>query len=408
VTPLARYAGVLRGTGAAVPLAASLVGRLPLGMTGFAVLLLVRQATGSYAAAGAVSAAYALAFAVVSPTRARTADRQGPVRIVLLMGVLHPLALTALVLLARTDAGALALAVPAVLAGATVPPVGAVMRALWSRLVDADALTTAYAVEAVVIEICFVAGPLLVAGLSAVAGPSAAVLAAALLTLVGSGWLTRTTPVRAVRPAGSAPHVLGPLVSPSVRGLLLAAAAVGAGFGVLEVALPAFVEDAGSRPSAAGLLIAVWSVGSMLGGLTYGALHPSTPHRRQMQWLMTALAAGTALPLAVDGLAAAGPVLMGVALFAYGLAIAPFSACNSFLLGGSAPPGTVTEAFAWNSSMIFGGAAFGAAVAGVLVERSGVTSALLLTAVTGVAALLASLRAVRRLPEPAAEAPTPI
>lgn len=398
VTPLARYTAVLRGTGAAGPLSASVVGRLPLGMTGLAILLLVREATGSYASAGAVSAAYALALAVASPARARTADRRGPVRVLLMMSVLHPAALTALVLLAATGTGAPTLAVPAVLAGATVPPVGAVMRALWAQLVEGPALTTAYAVEAVVIELCFVVGPLLVAVLATTLGPSAAVLAAAALTLVGTVWLTATSAVRAVQPVGGNLHVLGPLVSPPVRGLLLAVGAVGAGFGALEVALPAFVEEAGRRPATAGVLLAVWSVGSMIGGLVYGALHLTTPHRRQLPWLMGALAVGTGLPLLAGGPAAGGLVLMSAALFVYGLAIAPFSACNSVLLGGSAPPGTVTEAFAWNSSMIFGGAAFGAAAAGVLVERSGVVPALLLAAVTGVGALLAAVRAVQRIP----------
>jgi len=89
---------------------------------------------------------------------------------------------------------------------------------------------------------------------------------------------------------------------------------------------------------------------------------------------------------------------MSLALLGCGLAIAPYFACNSLLLGGSAPAGTTTEAFAWNSSMIFGGAALGTAVAGVVVERSGVAAALAVTALSGVLALLASLRAVRRIP----------
>jgi MFS family permease len=399
VTLLDRYATVLRGTGAAAPLAASVVGRLPLGMTGFAALLLTRESTGSYAAAGLVSAAYAIAFALVSPARARTADRRGPVRILLLMGALHPVALGALVALAAVEAGAPALALAAVAAGATVPPLGAVMRALWGQLVRGPALTTAYALEAVVIELCFVGGPLTVALLAGLIGPSAAVLAAAVFTLAGTVLLTSTPALRAVRPSVDAPrHVLGPLTSAPVRSLLLGVGAIGAGFGAIEVALPAFVEDTGGRPSTAGVLLAVWSVGSIVGGLTYGAVHPRAPHRRQLPWLVGALAVGTALPLVVGGPAAAGLLLMGGALFAYGLAIAPFSACNSVLLGGSAPPGTVTEAFAWNSSMIFGGAALGAALAGVLVEGSGVLAALAVTAGTGVAALLLSLRAVRRLP----------
>ncbi len=110
------------------------------------------------------------------------------------------------------------------------------------------------------------------------------------------------------------------------------------------------------------------------------------------------LGVGGLLPLLVAGPAAGGVVLMGLALIGYGLAIAPFFACGSVLLGAAAPPGTVTEAFAWNSSMIFGGAALGAATAGLLVERVGVVAALGVTAATGGLALLASLRAVRRLP----------
>lgn len=393
---LDRYATVLRGTGAAAPLAASVVGRLPLGMTGLAVLLLVREATGSYAAAGLVSAAYAVALALVTPLRARTADRRGPIGILLLVGVLHPLALIGLVLLAASGAGAVVLAAAAVAAGATVPPLGAVLRAMWVHLVPASALITAYALEAVVIELCFVGGPLLVAVLTALLGPSAAVLAAAALTLAGTVWLVRTPAVRAVSPVGSPPHLLGPLVSSPVRGLLLGVGLVGAGFGAIEVALPAFVEELGRQPSAAGVLLAVWSVGSMGGGLVYGAVAPRTGQRRQLPRLVALLALGTVLPLLAVG--PSSLLLMGAALVGYGVAIAPYFACNSVLLGGSAPTGTATEAFAWNSSSIFGGAALGTAAAGLLVEQVGVQAAFGVTAASGALALLASVRAVRRVP----------
>jgi MFS family permease len=204
-----------------------------------------------------------------------------------------------------------------------------------------------------------------------------------------------------VRPVDADRHVLGPLTSAPVRALLLGAGAVGAGFGAVEVALPAFVEQLGSRPSSAGVLLAVWSVGSIAGGLAYGAAHPAVPHRRQLPVLVAVLAASTVLPWLAGGPLAGGLVLMGAALVVYGLTIAPYSACNAVLLRGSAPAGTVTEAFAWSTSGIFGGAALGAAAAGVLVERSGPSAGLLLTAGTGLAALLLGLRAVRRLPVPA-------
>ena len=394
MTPLARYAAVLRGTGAAAPMAASVVGRLPLGMTGLAVLLLARDATGSYASAGLVSAASALAFAFVSPLRARSADRRGPVAVLVAMGVLNPLALGLLVLLAHLDATVLALVVAAVLGGATVPPLGAVMRALWATLVHGPALTTAYALESVLIEVCFVGGPLLVAVLASTLGPSAAVLASGGLTLVGTLALVRTPAVRGIAPTAGSPTFLGPLTAAPVRALLAVSAAVGAGFGAVEVAMPAFAEQAGQRPAVGGVLLAVWSVGSMAGGLAYGALHPDLPAARQFRWLTAALALAGALPLL--GVPGTSVAVMCAGLLVYGVTIAPLGACSAVLMGASAPSGTVTEAFAWNSSMIFGGAALGAAAAGVLVERSGVGAALGLTALSGVLVLGFGLRAVQR------------
>lgn len=397
MTLLTRYDALLRGTGASSPIAAGLVARLSLGTTGLALLLLVRESTGSYAAAGAVAAAYAVSFAGFSPVRARRADRDGPRRTLLVCGLAHPAALVALVLLASVEAGVVPLLVAAVLAGSTVPPVSGVVRALWSTLVPPHLMTTAYSLDAVLVELCFVGGPLIVAVLTAVAGPSAAVLAAGVLVLVGSLWLLSTPAVRAVVPhehadGGSA---RGPLTSPVVRALLVVVASVGMGFGALEVALPAYTEAQGGSPSTAGVLLAVWSAGSILGGLLYGAVHSPVPHERQLPWLVGALAVGSALPLL-----ATGTVVMGAVLVLYGLTIAPYSTCNSVLLGRAAPAGAVTEAFAWSGSMIFGGAALGNVAAGLLVEHVGVTSALALTAATGllgVAGTVAGRRALRSL-----------
>ena len=392
-TVLQRYATVLRGRGTAAPLTASIVGRLSLGMTGLALLLLVRDTTGSYASAGLVSAAYALAYGVFGPSRARAADRRGPVRALLLTAAVHPGAVLALVLLAVEAAPTWTLVLPAVLGGATVPPHGPVMRALWGSLLEGPARATAYSLESVVVELCFVLGPLLVTVLATTVAPAAAVLTAAGLAVAGALWQAATPAVRGVLPHPDAGGGrVGPLASPAVRALLLTVAGIGVGFGALEVALPAFAEEQGSRPAAAGVLLAVWSAGSIVGGLVYGGLHLATPHRRQLPVLVAALAVGTALPLL-----AGGPVAMGVALFAYGLAIAPFSACNSVLLGEAAPPGTTTEAFAWNSSMIFGGAALGAALAGLLVERSGPTAGLAVTALAGLLALGAAVSGLARL-----------
>ena len=396
MTVFARYASVLRGQGTAVPLTASIVGRLSLGTTSLALLLLVRDTSGSYAVAGLVSGAYALSFGLFGPSVARLADRTGPVPALRLTALLHPALLALVVVAARSDLPLAALLLPTVAAGATVPPLGPVMRALWAQVLRGPALATAYSLESVVVELCFVLGPLLVAALTLLLDASAPVVASGALAGAGALWLSTTTRVRAV-----APHderhgsPFGPLSSPAVRALLLTVAGVGATFGAVEVAVPAFVEEQGARASSAGVLLAVWASGSVVGGLLYGGLDLRAPHRSQLPVLVTALAVGTALPLLATGTTA-----LGLALFLFGLTIAPFSACNAVLLGRAAPTGTVTEAFAWSTSMIFGGAALASGLAGVLVERSGPTAALLVTAAAGLLAVAAAAAAWWRSREP--------
>ena len=390
-----RYADVLAPDGAAAALTASVVGRVSLGTTGLAVLLLARHTTGSYAVAGAVSASYAVSLALAAPGRARAADRSGPVRVLVVCGVLNAAALCGFVVLAATGSGGVLLCLGAVVAGLTVPPVGAVMRALWGELASGPALTSAYSLESVVVELCFVLGPLLVAGLTAVSGPSLPVLASAALSGTGSLWLAGVPRLREVRPHEGRPvRRAGPLVSAAVRSLLLTVLWIGAGFGAIEVAVPAFAEQHGSRPGTGGVLLAVWSFGSILGGLAYGARQPRAQPHRQLPILVALLTVGTLLPLLAGSI-----VALGVCLVAYGSTVAPFSTCNSVLLGRSAPAGTTTEAFAWNGSMIFGGAAAGSAVAGLLVEAYGATAGLAVTAGAGLLTLgcsVAGLPALRR------------
>jgi MFS family permease len=107
-----------------------LLARLPLGMIGLALLLLVRENGGSYSAAGAVSAAYFVATAVGAPIAGRRVDRRGQTRILLPRALIFPALLLAVCVLALLDAPLAAVAICAGTAGALMPPVGASLRAL--------------------------------------------------------------------------------------------------------------------------------------------------------------------------------------------------------------------------------------------------------------------------------------
>ncbi len=388
-----RYAEVLQPPGARPALTASVLGRLSLGMTGLALLILVRSVGGSYADAGFVSAAYAVSFAVGAPSRARAADRTGPGRVLLGCGVLHPLALGLLIALAEVGAPNLAVAGSAVLVGVTVPPLGSVMRALWGQLIEPEQLPAAFSLESVVVEGCFVLGPLLVAALATVVHPAAGAITSAVVASAGALALAANPAVRAVVPhPGRSSNLAGPLVSPVVRACLLNVLWIGMGFGTIEVGVLAFAEQQGQSRATAGVVLAVWSVGSILGGLVYGGLHLRSTASRQLPVLVVAVGLGALLPVLAPGL-----VLLTVLLVLSGTTIAPFSACNSVLISGAAPAGTVTEAFAWNGSMIFGGAAAGTALAGVLVDAFGARAAFGATAGTGLLVIASSLLGIRAL-----------
>ncbi|MEO6204383.1 MAG: MFS transporter [Mycobacteriales bacterium] len=387
-----RYSALLQLPGVRRALTASIIGRLSIAMTGLSTLLLVSGQTGSYATAGAVSGAFSLAFSVGAPYVARVADRRGPIGVLRLCSVLHPIALIGLGIAARGGAPTAVLLLTGALAGVSFPPIGSVMRALWGTVTHGRQLVTAYSLESVAVEVSFVSGPALVGLVVLLASPFVALLLSAGMALVGGIGLTTSSAVRAVRPhPGSVHSATGPLASAAVRSLLLTVFFLGVAFGALEVGVPAFAEQESHR-AAAGLLLALWSLGSMVGGLIYGGVHLSAPAIRQLPWLIGALAVTALLPVLAPNL-----WLMGAAVFIFGSSIAPFFSANSLLLGFEAPPGTTTEAFAWGTSMIFGGAAVGAALAGYLVQNQSVPLALSVTAVAGTLTLASGLAGRRRL-----------
>src|ERR687894_2379220 len=98
---LRQYLAVWRIPGAPIVLVVGVLARLGIGMTPLALLLLVEQATGRYAAAGLAAGVYALAGAALSPVAGRVADRIGPAPILLATAVAHPLALVGLLIASR-------------------------------------------------------------------------------------------------------------------------------------------------------------------------------------------------------------------------------------------------------------------------------------------------------------------
>jgi MFS family permease len=365
VTGLGRYRELLGQPHAAALVGWSLIGRLPLGMTALALLFLLRGEGYGYGAAGVGVAGYTVAVGVGAPIAGRRVDRLGPSRVLRLRAVVYPACMAAVVALALVDAGIAPITLAATVGGLAMPPLAATVRIVWPRLAPGELRSTAYALEAALQELFFLGGPLLAAGLAALQ-PVAGVAGAGAAGFVGTMATSRLAPVRETPPSRSGgAGRLGALGSAGVRTVVVYAAAVGIGFGAVELAMPAFAEAHGSR-ELGGLALACFSGGSLTGGLLAG----TRPHGNDVRRFALG-SMGIAVGMLGLQLAFSIPSLCVLAFLA-GLPIAPTIAIVYLLIDRSAPSGTAAEAFAWFGTAISVGIGAGTVCGGVLVDQRGV------------------------------------
>jgi predicted MFS family arabinose efflux permease len=369
---------------------AGLTGRAAFGMFDLTIVIFAREVSGSYALAGLAVAAHAIGIGLSAPLRGRAVDRRGPRRAVLWCGALHAACLLALPLAGETGSTAAIVALSAV-AGLSVPPLVPAMRVQWQRLLGHrdPRLAQAYAFEAVAQITLFIIGPLVAGGGIALIGAGATLAASAGLVILGGG----TFAVLAGAEPNSAPArggLLGPIGLPGIRSLVVVCTLADAALGVVDVTVPAFAREHGEA-GVAGLLLAVFSASSVIGGTVYGARRFAGPPARRLGVLMGVAAVAWA-PLAL----ADSPAWLAAALLLAGAPAAAQWATASLALDAIGPDGGGAEAYTWLSTANAMGVAAGAAVAGIAVEAAGTSAAFLAGA--GALAVAAALTVALRAP----------
>jgi MFS family permease len=338
------------------------------------LLLALHRSTGSFAPGGVAVAVFTIVNSGANLAQSRLVDR---------IGALWPLAVCSVGLLAAAGVMSAALAASApvwvvvVLAGvlgALLPATGASTRALWSaRLPDPDDRVTGFAFVSFTQEVGFIAGPAAFGALATLVSPTAGLLACGASVCAGTLIVASVGSARA--DSGAPDQATEP--RPSLSGLAPVAVAiawVGLGLGAFDVSVPAFAVQHGAAPLG-GVLLAIGSAGSLVGGAVYGT-------RRWQMGARARLAACAALSavLLLFPAASHGVELMAVALF---VACAPLSATltSGYLFADErAPAARSTEAFALVGLALNAGVAVGNAVAGRLVSHGSANRGFLLVA----------------------------
>ncbi len=373
--------------------ATSVLARLPQEMLGIGLLVHARHLTGSFAAAGVVAGAYAIAVGIGGPLLGQLVDRRGQTSVLLASATV---AAALLVAIAVQPVGA-SLAVLLAFAtgiGLATPPVGACLRSqLPALLSDPGAVRAAYALETSVVELTYIFGPPLALCIGALSSTGAPLAAGGILLLLATTAFAAQPASRSRRPAPAQRRRRGgSLRTPAMRTLVVVLVAVGVLLGADEVAVVAAAKTL-NRTAAAAPLLALWGVGSFAGGLLAARLGGGARTAAGLALVLGALTAGHLTLIPADG----NVVALGGVLVLAGATIAPTEATVYAMVDHAAPAAAMTEAFARLATAMAVGAAVGTASAGLLVDRAGPTVGFVLAGGGGALAVLTTLLRSRTL-----------
>jgi hypothetical protein len=291
----------------ALLLAAGVLSRMPSVMLPLAGLLLVAE-RASLSLGGNAAGAMSLTGGVIALAVSRTLDAGRSRRVLGVSAVAH-LPAVALFVAAAGSGNTAAVVAAALVAGLTLAPGGPIVRAAIAAAVPEGGRQQAFAYESMSVEVIWIGGPLLVSLAVWLSGPALGVWLGAALGVAGVVMLAFQA-----APGGASAPPPGRWLTAAVAAQLGAFGLMGSALSAVNVAVTESARMVG-REAAAGVLVAIWGAGSLLGGwwVARGGRLPAT-------WLVGSVLAALTAALTVHS----GLVSLAAGLALAGAPIAPF------------------------------------------------------------------------------------
>lgn len=333
--------------------------RLAYGMIALGIFFKAEQSTDSFAIAGFAIGLNSLAGAATAGIRGSVMDRWGqkwPLRI-LVPGY------TILILTLNQMDTARSILIAAFVLGITAPPINLSVRPLWKDIVPATYLRTAYAFDSAMMSSTTVLGPVVVTALALSSRPYLALDAAAALMLLGGVALAFTPVSRNWIPEKKVKGQERLLKNPAIQMLMFEGCFIGFGWGVFDVAVPAFATQEGVPHRVAWIFAAFGMatvIGGLLGGLVSKKLAPLLALRcAYLLWAIACIPIAFTYPDWTMALVGASIGFLGGAVQVFYFEV----------LEAVRPKGSQTSSLGWIWSVEGSFMAVGAAVGGIVSEH---------------------------------------
>lgn len=366
-------------------MAAQLLARFPSGMLALGLLLHIEQATGSYAAAGLVLASVSAGQAVSGPLLSRLMGRFGMRRVITATVLLCSVALAQIALVTQPVPMAMGVAL---VAGLTYPPIQPAVRTIYPKMVNSRQLTPLFALDASAQELIWVGGPVLVTFVATQVGTVWGILLSVALLAGGGAWFLSSPELGRVRIPRSKRRLGAVLLRPTVLLATVVGVLVIGSCAAVEVGVVAVFGDQGPT---AGIVLAIWSVGSLVGGLLFGHI-PIGPWALARRALLVTIGLALAL-LMLDFW------WLSVSLVVSGLGLAPALAVLFAITSSSVKFSDTAEAYGWIGTGQLIGAALGSALAGLFIDSSGAPGAFWVAVALAAAGTVAAVMGRRWHPD---------
>lgn len=351
-----------------------------------AVLLTLHVVNGlghSWSAAGGLAGAATVCAAIAGPWRGRLLDRVG------LRATMAPcLVVNAIAWSIAPFVGYWALLALACVAGLWQVPVWSIIRQAVLAAAPEEDRRSAIALDSVTVEMAFAIGPSLTVWAATVYDTRWVLLVVQLAGVLAASLLWLANPTLLPDEARDEQRLpLRQWAGPAFLAMLLVAATSSLVLAATDVSVVAATKEMGNQSALAWILV-VWSVGSLIGGLIYGALPRAVP-----AVLLLGILCLTTFPLAF----AKTPVLLGVLCALSGLVISPTIVATVDGISKVVPVTARGEAMGWHGSALTIGGAVGAPIAGVAIDTWGSAGGFIAPAAVGagvavIAGLLMTMR----------------